>query len=41
VLPDVGEVLGVERGNTSAWAQAFRIDVRQSNDEIESYFIKV
>jgi hypothetical protein len=41
VLPNVTEILGVERGNTSAWAQAFRIDVRHSNDENESYFIKV
>ncbi|SPQ25704.1 6fc74459-ad21-438f-b816-25a54582fc48 [Thermothielavioides terrestris] len=41
VLPDVEEVLRVEKGYKSAWAQAWRLDVRHKDGKTESYFMKV
>jgi hypothetical protein len=31
----------VERRNKSDWAQAFKVDVRRTDGEEESYFMKV
>ena len=41
MLPNVKKLLTVEKASESAWAWGFRIDVRHSNDQDESYFMKV
>ncbi|KAL6790202.1 Fructosamine kinase domain-containing protein [Trichoderma sp. SZMC 28013] len=41
VLPDVAEVLEVAFHQESAWAKAFRLNVRQKDGSKEDYFMKV
>jgi len=41
VLPNVEQVLDVSYHGESAWAKAIRIDVRHTDGNEESYFMKV
>ncbi|KAL2020082.1 hypothetical protein VTK56DRAFT_8886 [Thermocarpiscus australiensis] len=41
VIPDVAEVTKISMHSRSRWAKAFRIDIRHTNGQEESYFMKV